>query len=206
MFLHPSHTVVLVIYVDPTLFVLATSIIVHGLGLNSSHGLCEGAIILCLVCYMTTKIVIYYFLVERAYVVRGSRKPRLKTKLWLFNCLSMMLPYTVFVIMNFIWRITYISEKGVCIIGMQKIAMLPLITFEVVVNIYLTLLFILPLRSKPPPPRRLRRGVWAQCCTRAGMMTVSLGMSWDCARYTLIEKCVSIARTVVMVSLATCRI
>lgn len=152
MFLHPSHTVVLVIYVDPTLFVLATSIIVHGLGLNSSHGLCEGAIILCLVCYMTTKIVIYYFLVERAYVVRGSRKPRLKTKLWLFNCLSMMLPYTVFVIMNFIWRITYISEKGVCIIGMQKIAMLPLITFEVVVNIYLTLLFILPLRSKPPPP------------------------------------------------------
>lgn len=97
---------------------------------------------------MTTKILIYYFLVERAYIVRGSRKPRLKTKLWLFNCLFMMLPYTIFVIMNFVWRITYINDKGVCIIGMQKIAMLPLIIFEVVVNIYLTLLFILPLRSK----------------------------------------------------------
>lgn len=136
------------IYVDSTLFVLATSIIVHGLGINSSRAVCEGGILLCLVCYMTTKILIYYFLVERAYIVRGSRKPRLKTKLWLFNCLFMMLPYTIFVIMNFVWRITYINDKGVCIIGMQKIAMLPLIIFEVVVNIYLTLLFILPLRSK----------------------------------------------------------
>ena len=96
---------------------------------------------------MTTKILIYYFLVERAYIVRGSWQPRLKTKLWLFNCLFMILPYTVFAIMNFIWRIAYINEEGVCIMGMQKIAMLPLITFEVVVNIYLTLLFVLPLRS-----------------------------------------------------------
>lgn len=97
---------------------------------------------------MTTKILIYYFLVERAYIVRGSRKPRLQTKLWLFNCLFMMLPYTIFVVMNFVWRITYIDDRGVCIIGMQMIAMLPLITFEVVVNIYLTLLFILPLRRR----------------------------------------------------------
>ncbi|KAF3047410.1 hypothetical protein E8E12_004184 [Didymella heteroderae] len=138
---------ILMIYVDSTLFVLATSVIVHGLGINSSRAVCEGGILLCLVCYMTTKILIYYFLVERAYIVRGSRKPRLKTKLWLFNCLFMMLPYTIFVIMNFVWRITYINDKGVCIIGMQKIAMLPLITFEVVVNIYLTLLFIIPLRK-----------------------------------------------------------
>ncbi|KAJ8112302.1 hypothetical protein OPT61_g5289 [Boeremia exigua] len=42
------------------------------------------------------------------------------------------------------------DASGVCIIGMQKIAMLPLITFEVVVNIYLTLLFILPLRHTTP--------------------------------------------------------
>ncbi|KAH6872984.1 hypothetical protein BKA58DRAFT_157978 [Alternaria rosae] len=96
---------------------------------------------------MTTKILIYYFLVEKAYVVRGSKKPRMKTKLWLFNCLFMLLPYTIFVVMNFIFRITYIDDSGVCIIGMQKIAMLPLITFEVIVNVYLTALFIIPLRG-----------------------------------------------------------
>ncbi|KAH7393967.1 hypothetical protein DE146DRAFT_112745 [Phaeosphaeria sp. MPI-PUGE-AT-0046c] len=138
---------ILIIYVDSALFVFATSILVHGFGINSSSQVCEGGILLCLVCYMTTKIIIYYFLVERAYIVGGSRKPRLKTKLWLFNCLFMLLPYTIFVIMNFIFRITYINEKGVCIIGMEKIAMLPLIIFEVIVNIYLTLLFIIPLRG-----------------------------------------------------------
>jgi hypothetical protein len=56
---------------------------------------------------MTTKILMYYFLVERAvswvlggvyavgligvqYIIRGSRAPRFKTKLWLFNCLGML--------------------------------------------------------------------------------------------------------------------
>jgi hypothetical protein len=71
------------IYVDSTVFVLASSTVVHGLGINSSREVCEGGILLCksglsrdidpvvlillgLVCYMTTKIIIYYFLVERA--------------------------------------------------------------------------------------------------------------------------------------------
>lgn len=138
------------IYVDSSCFVLAASILAHGLGINSSRGVCEAGILLCLGCYMTTKILIYYFLVERAYIVRGSRKPRLKTKLWLFNCLFMILPYTVIVVLNFVWRITYINDKGVCIIGMEMKAMLPLITFELIVNVYLTLLFVLPLRRKCP--------------------------------------------------------
>ncbi|KAF2827431.1 hypothetical protein CC86DRAFT_290120 [Ophiobolus disseminans] len=116
--------IILVIYADSALFVLTTSVIVHGFGINNSREVCEGGIILCLVCYMTTKILIYYFLVERA-----------------------VFPYTVFVILNFIFRITYINPNGVCIIGMQKLAMLPLIIFEIIVNIYLTLLFVLPLRA-----------------------------------------------------------
>ena len=104
---------------------------------------------------------------EMKYVVRGGMKPRMKTKLWLFNCLFMLLPYTIFVIMNFIFRITYINDSGICIIGMQKIAMLPLIIFEVIVNVripfsaassfrhtkliqlqvYLTALFVIPIRD-----------------------------------------------------------
>ncbi|OAL46156.1 hypothetical protein IQ07DRAFT_198741 [Pyrenochaeta sp. DS3sAY3a] len=138
---------ILIIYFDSALFVFTTAIVVHGLGINNSSMICEGGILLCLVCYMTTKILIYYFLVERAYIVRGSMKPRMRTKLWLFNCLVMLLPYAVFVILNFVFRITYINEKGVCIIGMQKVAMLPLIIFDVILNVYLTLLFVLPLRG-----------------------------------------------------------
>ncbi|KAF3004759.1 hypothetical protein E8E13_000933 [Curvularia kusanoi] len=138
---------VLLIYFDSAVFVFATSILFHGVDINSSRSICEGGILVCLLCYMTTKILTYYFLVERAYIVRGSREPRLKTKLWLFNCLFMMLPYTIFVVMNLIWRFSYINDKGICIIGMQKKAMLPLIVFEVIVNVYLTMLFVLPMRG-----------------------------------------------------------
>lgn len=44
-------------------------------------------------------------------------------------------------------RIAYINKTGTCIIGMEKRAMMPLITFDVVVNVYMTILFIVPLRQ-----------------------------------------------------------
>jgi hypothetical protein len=77
---------ILLIYCDSALFVFATAVVVHGFGINSSPEVCEGGILLCtslshktytflfgkeltglgLICYMTTKILIYYFLVEKA--------------------------------------------------------------------------------------------------------------------------------------------
>lgn len=38
-------------------------------------------------------------------------------------------------------------EDGQCIIGMKSIAMIPLISFDAVVNVYLTVLFLIPLKS-----------------------------------------------------------
>ncbi|KAL1646910.1 hypothetical protein SLS58_003046 [Diplodia intermedia] len=135
-------------------------------GINESQGICEGAILLCLVCYMSTKVFIYTFLVEKAYIVRGSHKPRLRDKLYIFNTFGLIIPYVGIVILNFVWcvrrmsslglssdarlcrKIAYINEKGTCIIGMDKNAMMPLIIFDVVINVYLTALFIIPLRRK----------------------------------------------------------
>lgn len=39
-------------------------------------------------------------------------------------------------------------ENGQCIIGMQSISMIPLIAFDAVVNVYLTVLFLIPLKSE----------------------------------------------------------
>ncbi|KKY16590.1 hypothetical protein UCDDS831_g06929 [Diplodia seriata] len=133
---------IVIIYSDSFLFVFVTALF-KDIGLNSNQTICEGAILLCLICYMSTKIFIYCFL----YIVRGKHEPRMKDKLYLFNCFFMMLPYTVVVILNFVWRIAYINTTGTCIIGMQKRAMLPLIIFDVAVNVYMTALFIVPLRQ-----------------------------------------------------------
>ena len=56
-------------------------------------------------------------------------------------------PYLVVFVINFIFRIAYINKEGQCIIGMKKVSMIPLIAFDVLVNVYLTILFILPLRQ-----------------------------------------------------------
>ncbi|KAE9380242.1 hypothetical protein N431DRAFT_361713 [Stipitochalara longipes BDJ] len=141
---------VLVIYVDSIAFVAGVAVLSNGFGIDSSHKICAQAVVLCLSCYMTTKF-LYYFLVERAYIIRRSAKPRLKDKLYLFNSFGMLIPYCVVIALNFYFRFA-IYEKGTCRIGMKRVAMIPLIGFDILVNVYLTSLFLIPLRGKAPSP------------------------------------------------------
>ncbi|KXH62699.1 hypothetical protein CSAL01_06891 [Colletotrichum salicis] len=104
--------------------------------------------------------------------------------------------FVLLVIMNFIFRITHL-EGGICIIGMEQPVLLPFISFDAAVNVYLTILFLLPLLSlhsvkynfwKPwtldwrdrripraPPNVRLRRLVIrtfiGSCCTLLSSVT-----------------------------------
>ncbi|KAK3321095.1 hypothetical protein B0T19DRAFT_478259 [Cercophora scortea] len=137
---------VFAIYADSFLFVFATAILQFGFGVDHSVSICEAAILLCLACYVTTKL-IYLFLVEKAFIIRsGSKKPRMRSRLYIFNTFGMIGVYSVVVVLNFIYRITRV-ENGQCIIGMKKLAMIPLIAFDLLVNIYLTILFLIPLSS-----------------------------------------------------------
>jgi hypothetical protein len=57
--------VVLGIFIDSFLFVFLTAVVSQGLGVNDSKAVCSAAISLCLAFYVTTKVMIYLFLVER---------------------------------------------------------------------------------------------------------------------------------------------
>lgn len=140
--------VILAIYVDSLLFIFSTSVLRGSWSLNDSTALCQAAILLCLACYMSTKILIYYFLVEKVYIIRATTKKRLKDKLWCFNVFGVILPFGVLVVVNFIYRIAYINESGMCIIGMDKKVLFPLIGFDAALNIWLTSLFLHPLYRK----------------------------------------------------------
>ncbi|KAH0353524.1 hypothetical protein KCU83_g2914, partial [Aureobasidium melanogenum] len=142
-----TNALIIAIYVDSFLFIFCTAVLSKAFSLNQSAGICDGAILLCLLCYMTTKIMIYYFLVEKVHIIRTTNTPRRKSKLWLFNFFGVICPYVVLVILNFVFRIAYINEKGVCVIGMKRRALVPLITFDVLLNVYLTSLFLHPLRK-----------------------------------------------------------
>ncbi|RGP80349.1 hypothetical protein FLONG3_1498 [Fusarium longipes] len=136
---------VLVIYVDSYGFVFTSAILTQVFGVNTSFNICHGAIILCLV-WLTEKQLIYVFLVEKAHVIRSSTTRRRNSKLYLFNMITLLVGYGVVVVLNFIYRIARIVN-GECFIGMEKISMMPLIIFDAVVNVYLTILFLIPLKN-----------------------------------------------------------
>jgi len=142
---HLTRWLVLAIYIDSFLFVFTTAIISQGVGLNNSLTVCSVAVELCLVFYMTTKVMLYLFLVERARIVRGTRKPRTKDRLYLFNFFGMLIPYGIVIVLNLLYRFALINNKGMCIIGIKLIAIIPLVSFDVIVNVYLTILFLVPL-------------------------------------------------------------
>ncbi|THY43633.1 hypothetical protein D6C98_08494, partial [Aureobasidium pullulans] len=80
-----TNGLIIAIYIDSFLFIFCTAVLSKAYSLNQSRGICDGAILLCLTSYMTTKIMIYYFLVEKVYIIRTINTPRMKSKLWLFN-------------------------------------------------------------------------------------------------------------------------
>ncbi|KAL1625482.1 hypothetical protein SLS56_007376 [Neofusicoccum ribis] len=89
------------VYGSSFLFVFLTAVY-RDVGINNSKSMCAGAIVLCLTLYMVTKITLYFFFVERVYIVRGARTPRMKDKLYLVNTFAMLIPYTVVFILNVI--------------------------------------------------------------------------------------------------------
>lgn len=57
--------VVLGVFFDSWLFVLSSTILQASIGLDSSLVACDAGILLCLVCYLSSKVLMYFFLVEK---------------------------------------------------------------------------------------------------------------------------------------------
>ncbi|KAF9630332.1 hypothetical protein BFW01_g894 [Lasiodiplodia theobromae] len=124
----------------------SVSAILKNLEPNTSRTLCDASILVCLLFYLSAKILQYHYLVERAHIVRSDRTPRSKDKIYLCNCLFLIVPYIGLVCLNFYWRLGYINTKGVCINGLEMQGIIPLLAFEILINIYMTLLYIYPFR------------------------------------------------------------
>lgn len=136
-----------VVYVDSIVFIIAATILDRGFGLNSNYRICDASILLCLTCYLSTKAVIFLFLIEKVYIIQKVRTPRFKSPLYLFNFFGLLLPYCGIIVLNFVFRVAIFNDDGTCIIGMENISVMPLIIVDAGINLYLTLLFVIPLRK-----------------------------------------------------------
>lgn len=84
---------------------------------------------------------------EKVHIVRGTRQARYRDKLYIFNILLVVIPGIGLMIWSFIDRIAFINVEGMCVIGAHRGALIPILIFDAVMNLYITTLFVHPLRK-----------------------------------------------------------
>ncbi|KAK6505883.1 hypothetical protein TWF481_007773 [Arthrobotrys musiformis] len=110
-----------------------TSAMVLGFGVNKSLAHCSAAIIMCIVFYETTKVGIPAHASNRG-PAPTSKFAEKTNDITFGRFFGMLVPYVAICFLTLAFRFSYF-DNGVCRIGMKKVALLPLITFDVVVNI-----------------------------------------------------------------------
>ncbi|KAK3820767.1 MAG: hypothetical protein JOS17DRAFT_688412 [Linnemannia elongata] len=101
---------------------------------------------MCITLYAISKIIIYLFLMEKVYVVTAVGTTRVNFMLYRIN-LALLVPYLGIFCLMLVYRVSEVTENGVCRIGLLPPASVTLILYDIFISSWLTLLFIRPLMS-----------------------------------------------------------
>lgn len=133
---------VIVIYVLGVCFIVSGVILVVGLGLTNLER-CRAAIYLCLVFYVGGKVIIYVFLVERAHALRASRHHRHQDWIYIIAMLIVLGGFGTIAVFAFIKPHFEVSSiDGKCRIGLPLSITIPLLTYDIAMNLGMTVLFV----------------------------------------------------------------
>ncbi|KAI9845884.1 MAG: hypothetical protein M1838_001514 [Thelocarpon superellum] len=139
-------TLVFLIYAIALCFIFSGAILQLGIGLNTL-GRCRTAIGLCLVFYVGGKVVLYIFLVERAHAIRSSRYGRTQDAIWISGMLIVLIGFGTIATLAFIEPVYEISPvDGRCRIGLPFRITLPLLIYDILINLIMTVTFFILLR------------------------------------------------------------
>ncbi|KAF2854361.1 hypothetical protein T440DRAFT_544678 [Plenodomus tracheiphilus IPT5] len=141
---NPNFTqlLVMMLYAFSLSFVISAAIVTIGLDL-ATMGTCRGAIILCLAFYVGSKVTMYIFLVERAHAMRAPFMRRHCDMVWLLSMLAIGLGFGSAAITGFVWPIAdFESHNRRCHIGLRRRVTIPLLGFDILLNVFLTLVFV----------------------------------------------------------------
>ncbi|KAE9397426.1 hypothetical protein BT96DRAFT_72273 [Gymnopus androsaceus JB14] len=170
---------VLLVFIDSWLFVFTSGILVFGIGLDSTEIVCAMGIYICVMFYATSKLLIYAFLAEKVFLVWSPSisSRRLKSSVYL-GCMGMIAVYGIVITIMVIGRIHYLRESdGVCIIGLKPYSSLTLLSYDLFINIVLTLMFLWPIiRSNLTNPRLKSVAVRTLVASGAALTTSTINM------------------------------
>ncbi|KAJ7111777.1 hypothetical protein C8R44DRAFT_253149 [Mycena epipterygia] len=146
---------ILLVFLDSYLFLFSTGILIFGVGLQTNATACAAGILLCVCFYTSSKILIYAFLTEKVYIVWDTGRSRLRSPVYLI-CMVTVCLYSAVILLVFIGRINeFRAGDGACILGLRPTASLPLLSYDLYINVLLTALFLWPLLRSTSA--RLRR-------------------------------------------------
>ncbi|CAK5267120.1 unnamed protein product [Mycena citricolor] len=163
----------LLIFIDSYLFLFASTLVIFGFGLQLNATSCAAGIYLCVLFYATSKILIYLFLTEKVYVVWDTGRSRFRSPVFLV-CFVTVALYLAIVLIMFFGRIEeFRPEDGACIIGLKPTASIPLLSYDLYINVLLTGLFMWPLLRSKHSSARLRRVATRTLIASAVALTTS---------------------------------
>jgi len=144
------------VFADSWLFIFLSGILINGIGMSFSEVACEMGIFACIVFYALSKVLIYIFLIEKVYIVWPNRGSTRWTSGAYRLCLVSVSGYAVMLVILIIGRIAFRQADGQCIIGLAKFASLSLLVYDLLLNVFLTAMFLFPLRRRKFMSDKLR--------------------------------------------------
>lgn len=134
------------LYFAAIAYVATAAILQSGLDL-STIGSCRAAVYVCLVFYCGSKVLVQLFLVERAHAVRYHLKRRCRDWIWVISLAIIILGFGSIAGIAFVYPIADLAHSDHrCRIGVPAKVTIPLITYEILINLALTGVFVALLR------------------------------------------------------------
>ncbi|KAG8811059.1 hypothetical protein FRC19_004121 [Serendipita sp. 401] len=159
---------IVLIFADSWLFIFSAGLLISGNGLSLNSAACSAGIYLCILLYATTKLLIYWFLVEKVHLVHPhSSHTRLKSPAYRL-CMFFTIGYLVIIFLLLTGRISFIRDgtqpthyndhatDGVCVIGLGPRASLSLLVYDLLLNVFFTCMFLYPVYRAPNLSPRLK--------------------------------------------------
>ncbi|CAE7197524.1 unnamed protein product [Rhizoctonia solani] len=109
----------LLVLIDAWLFLIITSVLLHGAPRQHESHRCSIGIILCLVLYAANKCLVYLCLTERVRAVWSNTRQRWRSPVYLF-CLSLLLPFFGTFAGLVIPQAVHYVYRGYCVIGTDR--------------------------------------------------------------------------------------
>jgi hypothetical protein len=133
---------VVCIYIVGILFISSSTILQYGFGLNAAP-YCKTAILLCLIFYLSAKVLMYLFLAERARLMCIPLVNRKHDLIWLANVAMIVVGFGIIAVLAFVYLVSQVSPiDGQCRIGLQLGITIVLLAYDLFINMWLTGLFI----------------------------------------------------------------